>query len=256
MECAERGGRVKGEIEARRRRGWAYLTLIGVTVAGGLSLRPVTAPVENTQPMLQRVAVLRQAVAREPENARLLLQLSRSEFRMAKLAALRDYGVRFPEGSGEPLAAARSRYEAWLRGHLFTSPAGRRAQALARRAAQRAQTAELRAEAHLMLGAVAWERGQEREALSAFRAACRARPDWVPAWIRLAAAAATRGDSATVAAAQRRLESLRTDPGVDPSVALFTLGLPSDLPGAGGARGSLPSSRRETDSSPDPAGGS
>jgi hypothetical protein len=233
----------------------ATLTVIGLTVAGGLSLRPVTVPEENPQPLLQRAAVLQQAVAREPENAALLLQLARTEFRVAKMAALRDYNARFPEGATEPIAASRARYEAWLRGHLFASPTSRYAQALARRAAERAASSDLRAEAHLMLGAVAWERGQEGEAFRAFRAACRARPDWAPGWMRLASAAAARGDRATVAAARRRLERLQEASTQEPPVELSILGLPSVAPAAGGAPGSLPSSRLESGTPPDPAGG-
>jgi hypothetical protein len=214
----------------------ATLTLVGITAAGALALRPVRAPEESPQPLLHRMAVLRHAVAQEPENPALLLQLSRAEFRVAHLAAVRDYAARYPEGiSPEPIVLARRRYEAWIRGSLHVAPGGRRAQALARKAAERARTAELRAEAYLMLGAVAWERGQEGEAIRAFRAACRARPDWAPGWMRLAAASQDRGDAATVAYARQRLERLRADTPEDSPVELFSLGVPSAPLGAAGA---------------------
>ncbi|MCQ6473285.1 hypothetical protein, partial [Vibrio parahaemolyticus] len=91
-------------------------------------------PPSNPQPMLQRAALLRQAVAREPKNPRLLLLLARAEFAAAQLAALRDYNSRF-EGGVEPLEEQRVRYEAWLRGHLYRSRGVRSALRLARQAA-------------------------------------------------------------------------------------------------------------------------
>jgi len=233
------------------------LTVLGLTIAGGLALQPVRAPEENPQPLLQRAAVLRQAVARDPQNAQLLLQLARAEYRMAKMTAVRDYSARYPDGiSPEPLAVARARYEAWLRGSLYASPDGRRAQARARKAAACATSAALRAEALLTYGTIAWERGQEAEAVRAFRAACRARPDWSAAWIRLAAAASVRGDAATFARARRRVEQLAPDPSDQVPVELFSLGQPP-VPGAGGGvPGSLPSSRPGTGTRPDPSDGS
>jgi hypothetical protein len=235
MECAKRGCEIgqDGGSVAGRGRWLTGLTLLGLVVAGGLALSPVRAPEENPQPLLERAAVLRQAVTREPENALLLLQLSRTEFRLAKLAAMRAYAERYPEGAGESFATMRTRYEAWLRGSLYASPGGRRAHDLARRAAGRASTKELRAEAFLMLGAIAWERGQESEAIGAFRAACRARPDWLPSWTRLAAAAASRGDMALYRSTQRRLDALRSRLPQVPPADRFSLGMPALPPGAG-----------------------
>jgi len=58
------------------------------------------------------------------------------------------------------------------------------------RAAAPAQTTAQRDEALVVAGSAAWQRGNERAGLAFFRAACRARPEWRPAWVRLAAAAA------------------------------------------------------------------
>lgn len=257
MESAERAGKrsADGERAARRGRVKNTLTLLGLTVAGVMALRPVRAPEENPRPLLQRAVVLRHAVAREPENALLLLQLARIEFRVVKMAALRDFSTQFPEGAGEPLAAAGARYEAWLCGSLYASPGGRRSQELARKAALRATSAGLRAEAYLLLGAIAWERGQEREALQAFRAACHIRPEWAPAWMRLAAAASARGDAALFSFARRRLEQLRPDAD-EPLAESFSLERQPVRPVAGGAPASLRSSRPGIDTPPGPAGGS
>jgi tetratricopeptide (TPR) repeat protein len=208
---------IGSQAEERRWRLVQGCALLGLTLAGVLALRPVRGPESDPQPLLQRTALLRQAVEREPENPVLLLRLARTEFAAVQLGALRDYNRRFPDGAGESLEEQRERYESWLRGYYHAAPGARRALALARRAAAQAPAGELRSEALLTAGSVCWQRGEERRALGCFRAACRAWPASLPAWRRVAAAAGSLGEMRLRALALRRLDQLQPDPDPQPS---------------------------------------
>jgi hypothetical protein len=187
------------------RGGLPCAALVGVAALGTLALRPVRPPDVDARPILRRAENLRQAVARDPRNARLHLQLARAELAGAQAMALLDYSARYPETLAESPDEARARYDAWQMGYLHVSPAAARAIAHARTAAALAPTQAQQAEALVVAGSAAWQRGDERGGLAFFRAACRARPAWRPAWVRLAAAAASRGDEPLYREAHRHL---------------------------------------------------
>lgn len=231
------------EGDARRWRIVQAGVLLGLVGAGGLALRPVRAPEVDPQPLLQRASLLRQAVAREPENPVLLLQLARAEFAAAQLAAMRDYSARFPEVVPEPLEEQRLRYEAWLRGYLWAAPEARRAFVLAQRAARHAPAGTLRSDALLLAGSIAWHRGDERGALGYFRQACRADPRSLPAWRRLGAAAAELGHGSLHALAMKKLAALQPPTEADDPPGTVSAGLPPIPPGGDGAPAPLPSTR-------------
>jgi hypothetical protein len=198
---------MKTQVGAWAQRGLQGVVLVGIAAVGALALRPVQTPEADPQPLLRRAESLRRAVAREPRSATLYLQLARAELAGAQTLALQAYSSRFPETAGEPADEVRARYDAWRMGYLRASPAAARAILHARRAAALAPTTTQRAEALVVAGSAAWQRGSERAGLAFFRAACRARPAWRPAWVRLAAAAAERGDEALLAEARCHLAS-------------------------------------------------
>jgi hypothetical protein len=246
---------MNGEWSERGRRVWQWATVLGITAAGLLALRPVRGPEAEIAPMQERVAELRRVVRQTPEDPHRVLQLARAEYALAQTQALRAYSARFPEVTPEPLEEVRQRYDAWLRGYLRVSSGARDAGVLARRAADLAATPQLRAEALVMAGIVAWQRGEERSAIARFREACRVCPGWRPAWVRLAAAAEARGDARLHTEARRRLEALdRSAEGTSAGDALSpeSLGWPAEAgaPNAApstGLRNGIPRSR-EADS--------
>jgi hypothetical protein len=205
-------------IGAWARGGLPCAALVGVAAMGTLALRPVRPPDVDARPILRRAENLRRAVKRDPRNARLYLQLARAELAGARAMALQDYSARYPEALPEPPEEARARYDAWQMGYLHVSPAAARAIAHARTAAALAPTPAQQAEALVVAGSAAWQRGDERAGLAFFRAACRARPGWRPVWVRLAAAANARGDEALSREARRHLLP-HGGPETDPSRA-------------------------------------
>jgi hypothetical protein len=246
---------MNGEWSERGQRIWQWATVLGLTATGMLALRPIKGPEAEAIPMQERVVELRRAVEEAPKDPQRLLLLARAEYALATTLAMRAYSARFPETAPEPLDDVSERYEAWLRGYMRVSRDARNAGARARRAADLATAPRLRAEALVMAGSIAWQRGEERAGVRLFREACRVCPGWRPAWVRLGVAAEARGEARLHAEAQRRARELERQAAgasagdfVSPDSLCWPAetGAPAAAPSRGPRNGTPPS--READS--------